>query len=181
MRGRLAPGGDASRRQRRNPRHVARLDRAAGRMKDDSELGALIEAFVNRVSHPRGRVLAFMAKASVTVPQVILLNFALKNPDSTPSSLAATMKISLPSASQMIERLVKLRLVRRTEDAEDRRRRTIGVTSKGKSLLTRLEAVRSAEYGAAAANLSPATRRRLSEALAQALRELAPQKVRAQS
>ncbi len=143
-------------------------------MKDDSELGALIEAFINRVSHPRGRVLAFMAKASVTVPQVILLDFARKNPDSTPSSLAAIMKISLPSASQMIERLVKLGLAQRAEDADDRRRRTINVTSKGRSLLTRLEAVRSAEYAAGAARLSPATRRRLSEALAEALRDLAP-------
>lgn len=142
-------------------------------MKDDSELGALIEAFINRVSHPRGRVLAFMAKASVTVPQVILLDFARKNPDSTPSSLAAIMKISLPSASQMIERLVKLGLAQRAEDADDRRRRTINVTSKGRSLLTRLEAVRSAEYAAGAARLSPATRRRLSEALAEALRDLA--------
>jgi DNA-binding MarR family transcriptional regulator len=143
-------------------------------MKDESELGSLIEAFVNRVSHPRGRVLTFMAKASVTVPQVILLNFALRNPDSTPSSLAAIMKISLPSVSQMIERLVKLRLAQRTEDSKDRRRKTVSVTSKGRTLLTRLEAVRAAEYAAGAANLSEATRRRLSDALSQALRELAP-------
>jgi len=143
-------------------------------MKDDSELGALIEAFINRVSHPRGRVFAFMAKASVTVPQVILLNFALTNPSGTPSSLAAIMKISLPSASQMIERLVKLGLAQRREDSEDRRRKTVAVTEKGKALLSRLEAVRSAEYAAGTASLSPATRRRLAAVLSQALRDLGP-------
>ncbi len=143
-------------------------------MTEEDELGTLIEAFVNRISHPRGRVLTLMAKASVTVPQVILLNFALANPESTPSGLAAMMKLSLPSVSQMIERLVKLGLAQRTEDSHDRRRKTIGVTTKGRRLLARLEAVRSAEYAAGTASLSPATRRRLSDALSQALRELAP-------
>ena len=122
------------------------------------ELGALIEAFVNRISHPRG----------------LLLNFALTIPGSTPSSLATIMKISLPSVSQMIERLVKLGLARRTEDSDDRRRKTISVTTKGRRLLARLEAVRSAEYAAGAAKLSPATRRRLVDALSEAMRELAP-------
>jgi DNA-binding MarR family transcriptional regulator len=137
-------------------------------MKGESELGALIEASINRISHSRGRVLTLMAKASVTVPQVILLNFALKNPDSTPSSLAAILKISLPSVSQMIERLVKLGLAQRTEDSKDRRRKTVSVTSKGRTLLIRLEAVRAAEYATGAANLSEATRRRLADALARA-------------
>ena len=31
----------------------------------DTEIGALIEAFINSVSHPPGRVLIFMAKASI--------------------------------------------------------------------------------------------------------------------
>jgi DNA-binding MarR family transcriptional regulator len=143
-------------------------------MTNERELGALVEAFVNRVSHPRGRVLNFMAKASITVPQAILLSFALEIPESTPSSLAASMKISLPSVSQMIERLVKLGLAHRMEDPDDRRRRTINVTSKGRRLLTRLESVRSGEYSAGAAGLSEATRRLLIDALSQALRELSP-------
>ena len=82
-------------------------------MTGESRLGGLIEAFVNKVSHPRGRVLNLMARASVTVPQVILLNFALTSPDSTPSSLAAKMRMSRPSVSQMVDRLVRLRLVAR--------------------------------------------------------------------
>ncbi len=31
----------------------------------DTEIGALIEAFINKTSHPRGRVLTFVAKASI--------------------------------------------------------------------------------------------------------------------
>jgi DNA-binding MarR family transcriptional regulator len=141
-------------------------------MNDDQRLGGLIEAFVNRVSHPRGRVLNLMARASVTVPQVILLNYAVAIPDSAPSRLAAKMRMSLPSVSQMVDRLVRLKLVTRTEDPTDRRRKTINVTAKGRSLLAHLSAVRSAEYRAGAAGLSVATRARLIDALADALREL---------
>ena len=140
----------------------------------DPELGRLLEAFLSRVSHPRGRALTFMAKASVTVPQAILLKFALATPNSTPSSLAAIMNISLPSVSQMIERLVKLGLSQRIEDAEDRRRKTIKVTVKGRTFLARLKEVRSAEFTAGTEGLSPATQRRLFDALSQALKELAP-------
>jgi DNA-binding MarR family transcriptional regulator len=141
-------------------------------MADDQRLGGLIEAFVNRVSHPRGRVLSLMARASVTVPQLILLNFALAIPGSTPSSLAAKMRMSLPSVSQMVDRLVRLKLVARAEDPADRRRKTVSVTAKGRSLLARLSAARSAEYRAGATGLSAATRARLTDVLQEALREL---------
>jgi DNA-binding MarR family transcriptional regulator len=141
-------------------------------MADDRRLRGLIEAFVNRVSHPGGRALAPMARASVTVPQVILLNFALSSPDSAPSSLATRMRMSLPSVSQMVDRLVRLKLVVRAEDPSDRRRKTISVTAKGRRLPARLSAVRSAEYRAGAAGLSVATRARLIEALVESLREL---------
>jgi DNA-binding MarR family transcriptional regulator len=140
-------------------------------MTGDKRLGGLIEAFVNKVSHPRGRVLKLMARASVTVPQVILLNFATTG-DSTPSSLAAKMRMSRPSVSQMVDRLVRLKLVARAEDPGDRRRKTVSVTSKGRSLLAHLSAVRSAEFRAGAAGLSAAARAQLIDALAAALREL---------
>jgi DNA-binding MarR family transcriptional regulator len=141
-------------------------------MTGESRLGGLIEAFVNKVSHPRGRVLNLMARASVTVPQVILLNFALTGPDSTPSSLAAKMRMSRPSVSQMVDRLVRLRLAARAEDPTDRRRKAVSVTPKGRRLLARLSAVRSAEFRAGAAGLSASTRARLIDALEAALREL---------
>jgi DNA-binding MarR family transcriptional regulator len=153
------------------------MDRARPRvndqgMNDNDEFGALFEAFVNRVWRPRGRVLNLMAEASVTVPQAILMNLALAAPGCTPSSLATTMALSLPSVSQMIERLAKLGFVRRVEDPQDRRRKMIEVTPRAKIFLERLRVVRSAEVAAGAADLSDATRRSLSDALSQALREL---------
>jgi DNA-binding MarR family transcriptional regulator len=138
----------------------------------NARLGGLLEAFMNRVAHPRGRALAFLTRSSVTVDQAILVNHALTRPGSTPTSLAATMNLSLPSISQMIERLAQLGMLRRTEDPADRRRKTIEVTPKARRFLRELQAVRSQEFSAGAAALSPTTQQRLVAALERALTEL---------
>ncbi|HVW58204.1 MAG TPA: MarR family winged helix-turn-helix transcriptional regulator [Rhizobiaceae bacterium] len=142
------------------------------RRDNEDRLGDLLEQFVNAISHPRGRVLGFMADAAVTVPQVILLNF-VSDAASTPSSLAARMKISLPSISQMVDRLVRLGLLVRMEDPADRRRKSLKATEKALTLLAALKTIRSAEYAEGTSRLSEATRKGLIEALARALDELA--------
>jgi DNA-binding MarR family transcriptional regulator len=136
----------------------------------EDDLGLLLEAFVNRVSHPRGRALSYMSEASVTVAQVILMSHAVGGGTST--SLAAAMNLSLSSISQMIERLVKLGFLRRSEDAEDRRRKTIHATPKAKVFLDELRGLRTEEFAAATAVLSRETRDVLKAAIARALREL---------
>jgi DNA-binding MarR family transcriptional regulator len=138
----------------------------------NEKLGSLLEAFVNEISHPRGRALSFLAKSSITVAQAILLNHALKEPGSTPTSLAAKMNLSLPSVSQMIDRLVNLGLVLRVENRADRRQKTIDVTAKAKKLLREFRVVRSQEYSAGTASLLPATQRQLVALLGRALNEL---------
>ncbi len=136
-----------------------------------SRLGGLIERFVNAVSHPRGRALAFLSEAAVTVDQAILLHHAA-SPGSTATTLAAQMNLSLPSMSQMIERLVKLGYLERLADPADRRRKIIVVTSQGKVLLAEFREIRSAEYAFGTARLRPSTKRILAEALTRVLTEL---------
>ncbi|NUP08610.1 MAG: MarR family transcriptional regulator [Polyangiaceae bacterium] len=101
-----------------------------------------------------------------------MLNLALTTADTTPSSLAKAMNLSLPSVSQMIERLVKQGLARRVEHSGDRRKRTIEPTAKAKTFLTRFRAVRIDEFETATASLSSATRRKLTDALTVTLDEL---------
>ncbi len=139
---------------------------------DVAEVGALLEAFFKRVAHPRGLALEFLNEASLTLPQVILLHRAILEPGSTPSTLAASLKMSLPSVSQMIERLVKLRLARRIENPDDRRQKTVEVTPKARTLLAQLKKVRSAELANGVAHLTPRTQQKLAEALTLALDEL---------
>jgi DNA-binding MarR family transcriptional regulator len=141
-------------------------------MNADDELGALLERLVNAVSHPRGRALSFLAQAGVTVDQAILLDHALRAPGSNPTALAKRMSLTLPSMSQMIERLVVQGLVRRVEDPHDRRKRTIEPTAKAKKFLERFRSVRIAEFESATSALSNGTRRKLAKAIEEALAEL---------
>ncbi|MCA9620394.1 MAG: MarR family transcriptional regulator [Myxococcales bacterium] len=138
----------------------------------EDELASLLEALVNRVSHPRGRALAFLAKASLTVDQAILLHHAFNEPGSTPTRLGQRMNLSLPSVSQMIKRLEQAGMLRRVEDLADRRRKSILVTSKAKTFLARFRSVRIAEFAAATEGLSPAARHELATAIRAALDEL---------
>ena len=82
------------------------------------------------------------------------------------------MKLTLPSVSQMIDRLVRLGYLSRTEQAADRRKKTIAVTSKGKRFLQQLQAERSTEYELGISPLREPTRRELAAALQRALEEL---------
>ncbi|MBX3201577.1 MAG: MarR family transcriptional regulator [Labilithrix sp.] len=141
-------------------------------MKADDGLGALLDALVTKASRPRGRALSFLTRSSVTSEQAVLLSLVLSEPGCTPTTLAAKMSLSLPSVSQMIERLVTAGLVRRIEHPRDRRKRTIEVTPKSKTFLARLRSVRIEELESALGPLSASTRTRLASAIVGALRDL---------
>ncbi|MBL6654003.1 MAG: winged helix DNA-binding protein, partial [Reyranella sp.] len=74
--------------------------------------------------------------------------------------------------SQMVDRLFRLGLLTRVEDAEDRRRKRLATTPRADTLLDKLTRARAAEYGKGTARLSPAVRRELAAALQKAVREL---------
>ncbi|HTY49720.1 MAG TPA: MarR family transcriptional regulator, partial [Steroidobacteraceae bacterium] len=118
-------------------------------------LAELVQEFVNQVSHTQGRTLAALAGAGVTLPQVLLLKRIAARGASTPSELAGQMHMSLPSLSQMVDRLFRLQLVSRTESADDRRRTRLAVTLGGRALLRQVAKARSADYAAGLALLSP--------------------------
>jgi DNA-binding MarR family transcriptional regulator len=147
-------------------------------MRDRGELsqrlGDLLQELVNLISHRSGETLAIMNEASVTLQQVLLLNrIAERGGNSTSSELAAALHMSLPSVSQMIDRLCQLDLVERVEMSEDRRKRRIELTHRGSELLLRIRGARSAEYEAGVIRLSAPLRADLKAVLKRALDELA--------
>jgi DNA-binding MarR family transcriptional regulator len=139
-------------------------------MKDD--VGALLLALVDRVSHRGGDTLALMTEAGLTLPQVLFLTRLRQVGESTPSELGERLNMSLPATSQMVDRLFKLGFLTRREDESDRRRKQLAVTPSAEKLLDKLVRARAAEYATGTARLSPALRRELSAALAKAVREL---------
>jgi len=139
---------------------------------DDQQLGELLQEFVNRVSHLQGHTIAVLTQESVTLQQVLLLRRLQQIGESTPSDLAARMRMSLPAVSQMIDRLFVLDLLTRVEADEDRRRKKVSVTRKGRALLERVRRARAAEYAAGVAGLTPKVRADLQSVMARALKEL---------
>ncbi len=74
----------------------------------------------------------------LTIGQVRALMMLAGTPDQTVSQLAERLKIGKPAASLLIDRPVRLGLVQRTEDANDRRRTLVALTDAGADLVTRL-------------------------------------------
>jgi DNA-binding MarR family transcriptional regulator len=138
----------------------------------DQQLGDLLQEFVNRVSHRLGNTLSILTDESVTLQQVLLLRRVQQTGHSTPSQLAELMRMSPPAVSQMIDRLLLLDLVTRTEAPDDRRRKVVAVTDKSEALLERIHKARAAEYGAGTRSLSPRVRVELARVLRKALEEL---------
>jgi DNA-binding MarR family transcriptional regulator len=138
----------------------------------DEQLGDLLQEFVNRVSHRLGNTLSVLTDESVTLQQVLLLRRLQQAGQSTPSQLAELMRMSPPAVSQMIDRLLLLDLVTRTEAPDDRRRKVVAATHKAEVLLERIHKARAAEYGVGTRRLSPRVRAELASVLRKALQEL---------
>ncbi len=64
--------------------------------------------------------------------------FALTDVALTVGQVADLMGLSKPTASLLVDRLVHLGLVERTEDSQDRRRTRVGLTPAGRDRATRL-------------------------------------------
>lgn len=113
---------------------------------DPSQVGDALRRLVDLASHRSGSVFALMNDASVTLPQVLLINRAEQFGSASLSDLAEGSTASAAALSQMIERLVQQGLLHRAEDPIDRRRKAIGVTPRARAFLRKLEAARSADY-----------------------------------
>ena len=142
-----------------------------------TQLGELLQEFVNRVSHLQGRTLSVLTNESVTLQQVLLLRRLKQLSESTPSEMAERMRMSLPAVSQMIDRLFQIGLLTRTEAPDDRRRKRIAVTAAGTALLERVHQARVEEYVAGTSTLSPQLRADLVKLLRRALEELQEESV----
>ena len=74
----------------------------------------------------------------LTLSQLKSLMVLVKNDACPIHQLAATLGLGRPAASTLVEQLVRLGLVLRREDPQDRRRTLVCLTAEGKAFLTRL-------------------------------------------
>lgn len=82
-----------------------------------------------RVEMRRGR------DSEISIPQFRTMRFIQRNPESSLSDVAEHLGLTLPSASKLVDGLVKQKLVARKESAADRRRLTLMLTQNGTSIV----------------------------------------------
>jgi MarR family transcriptional regulator for hemolysin len=73
--------------------------------------------------------------SDLTIPQFRTLRFIQYNPDTSLSTLANHLGLTLPSVSKIVDVLVRQDLIGRREAINDRRKITLTLTSKGDSIL----------------------------------------------
>jgi DNA-binding MarR family transcriptional regulator len=117
-----------------------------------------------------GGTLPLLYAAGVTTPQLVALEF-VRVPRSV-STIAGYLGLSLPAASQTVERLVRVGYAVRTESLADRRVKEVRQSPAGRRLVARVATARAARFERSLEALSRATAQKLFRALGEALDEL---------
>jgi DNA-binding MarR family transcriptional regulator len=134
-------------------------------------LGALVYDFMHAMHrHDAGRTMPILHASRLTMPQLAVLESASE--PRTVSAIATYLGLSRPAASQLIDKLVRSRLVRRAEGTTDRRERHVVLSAKGKRLVERIAAARAARFDSSLATLAPATSARLESILGEVISAL---------
>ena len=77
----------------------------------------------------------YLATGAITLPQVWVLRYLLRQRECSMRELAAFMKMGLSSVTGMVDRLVKQGLVNRRRTEKDRRLVFVDITVKGRKIL----------------------------------------------
>ena len=91
----------------------------------------------------------------LTLPQVKALIFLYDNGDRSMTELAAGLAVSLPSASELVDRLIDRGLVDRTTDTADRRRVLVSLTERAIAYGRRIHDLRRMQARAALDTMPP--------------------------
>ena len=128
------------------------------------EIGKLLYAAVARHPEAAGRSLG----------QIKLMAHLYQHGQQTVGEVATGLGVSMPTASELVDRLVEDGMVERTANPADRRQVLLGLTPKAHAFATRMRALRRAQLRAALDRLTPEERPvfvRSLEALVEALRQ----------
>jgi len=73
---------------------------------------------------------------SLTVPQMRALGYIRRTPGTSLSGVAEHLGVTPPTASALVDRLVRMDLVHRVPDPEERRRAVLTISPEGRALWT---------------------------------------------
>lgn len=140
-------------------------------LRKTASLTKLVTLFLGEMHRfDAGRTLPLLHAAQLTTPQLAALEFVFEG--RTISAVASYLGLSRPTTSQMIHKLVRRGLVRRSEGATDRREKAVELTAKGRLLLEEIAAARAARFAESISVLPKRTASRLKGALREAVRHM---------
>jgi DNA-binding MarR family transcriptional regulator len=115
---------------------------------------------------------------SLSVPQFRALVFLSRHPGASLSSMADHLGVTRPTASALVDRLVRRGLVTRAEHPQERRRLVLALTLSGARHLQQAREVARARIAGVLAGLSTAELRKIAAGIAlleRVFKELSPQ------
>lgn len=106
-------------------------------------IGILLKELMSIVvQRSSGEMLAVMNEAGLSLPQMVTLQKLERSGAHSISAIAEALNLSLAATSHLVDRMVNHGLVVRSEDANDRRHKSVVISPAGKVLLDRLVAAR---------------------------------------
>jgi len=73
-----------------------------------------------------------LTTGTLSLPQFWALAWLADHPSATMHDLAGAMNLKAPTATMLVDRLVKLKLLDRKRDGKDRRKVLVGISAKGR-------------------------------------------------
>jgi DNA-binding MarR family transcriptional regulator len=110
------------------------------------------------------------ATVDLTLPQLRAIMLLHRGAALPVGAIGRSLQMSLGSASALVDRLARLRLVTRRENPQDRRQTLVQISKRGSAILDRLEQQAADDLVQAIARMSPERRTALAVALEDLLR-----------
>lgn len=140
---------------------------------DVQRLVSLIKEFYQLLAHSGNQqTLSIMYESQLTLPQVVALHYVFYCGECSISSISERLKLSLGATSHLVDRLVQLGYLSRTENPEDRRMKLVTITQKGNDFLSKLNESRTADMMSALTLLNREQIQRLSEVIGDVIKKI---------
>lgn len=136
------------------PTHGAGPARRAGVAVDAARCADAVLDTVPRVMDAMRTAMRQQVGDQLSVPQFRCLNYIAGQPGCSIGAVAAFLGVTMPTASAMVDRLVRAGVVRPSTPAQDRRRSQLHLTPAGRAQLQDIRAGAHAEFRRALSVLS---------------------------
>jgi DNA-binding MarR family transcriptional regulator len=135
---------------------------------EDAELVRHLGGFAKFILHSGGRdFYAAVGELELSISQIRMLQLLTRElEEASLKAVADAIGLSLPAVSRSVDALVQRGLVTRTENAGDRRHKTVRATPAARALVDRLMDLRVAGLTDFVRSLAPRERHKLASALA---------------